>query len=300
MKATLLALAALAATAQAFKDTSPFLMVSSSPLPKLESSTGGLGLSKEVVQSTKDILSRCSSDLYVIFSQPEMAIQDIAFSPFLKSMVEQKKAGNPGVVMREVLGFNGAESMDLVRYIQQKCGAAFSQSLEGNGEGKSVVLKEFPALSGKGEEREALVGDHDAALQKELQQLPRGKTYTLLFLSTAPPSSLPASPSPMEKEAEKSKSKEKSIIYQPDFDNDAVHMDLKRNLAPPRGDGPFSDQRPLFEQYQFFNPGLFMGLLVGLILIAILSVGISAIGSLRVSYAAFEKEMGPAAQKKAQ
>lgn len=291
-------------------------------LPKLESSTGGLGLSKEVVQSTKEILSRCSSDLYVIFSQPEMAIQDIAFSPFLKSMVEQKKAGNPGVVMREVLGFNGAESMDLVRYIQQKCRAAFSQSLEGNGEGKSVVLKEFPALSGKGEEREALVGDHgtslpfpiphrlyktilidgttDAALQKELQQLPLGKTYTLLFLSTAPPSSLPASPSPMEKDAEKSKSKEKSIIYQPDFDNDAVHMDLKRNLAPSRGDGPFSDQRPLFEQYQFFNPGLFMGLLVGLILVAILSVGISAIGSLRVSYAAFEKEMGPAAQKKAQ
>jgi hypothetical protein len=31
MKATLLALAALAATAQAFKDTSPFLIVSSSP-----------------------------------------------------------------------------------------------------------------------------------------------------------------------------------------------------------------------------------------------------------------------------
>jgi hypothetical protein len=143
-------------------------------------------------------------------------------------------------------------------------------------------------------------GTTDAALQKELQQLPLGKTYTLLFLSTAPPSSLPASPSPMEKEAEKSKAKEKSIVYQPDFDNDAVHMDLKRNLAPSRGDGPFSDQRPLFEQYQFFNPGLFMGLLVGLILVAILSVGISAIGSLRVSYAAFEKEMGPAAQKKAQ
>jgi hypothetical protein len=77
-------------------------------------------------------------------------------------------------------------------------------------------------------------------------------------------------------------------------------MDLKRNLAPPRGKGPFTDQRPLFEKYQFFNPGLFMGLLVGLILVAILSVGISAIGSLKVSYAAFEKEMGPAAQKKTQ
>ena len=46
--------------------------------------------------------------------------------------------------------------------------------------------------------------------------------------------------------------------------------------------------------------GLFMGLLVGFILISILSVGLSAIGSLQVSYGAFDKEMGPAAQKKQQ
>jgi hypothetical protein len=43
-----------------------------------------------------------------------------------------------------------------------------------------------------------------------------------------------------------------------------------------------------------------MGLIVGLILISILGVGLSALGSLKVSYAAFDKEMGPAAQKKAQ
>ena len=43
-----------------------------------------------------------------------------------------------------------------------------------------------------------------------------------------------------------------------------------------------------------------MGLMVTLILLAILSVGIRALGGLEVSYAAFEKEMGPAAQKKAQ
>ena len=43
-----------------------------------------------------------------------------------------------------------------------------------------------------------------------------------------------------------------------------------------------------------------MGLLVGLVLIAILGVGMSALGSLKVSYGAFDKEMGPAAQKKTQ
>ena len=43
-----------------------------------------------------------------------------------------------------------------------------------------------------------------------------------------------------------------------------------------------------------------MGLFVGLILVSILGVGLSAISSLQVSYGAFDKEMGPAAQKKLQ
>jgi len=40
-----------------------------------------------------------------------------------------------------------------------------------------------------------------------------------------------------------------------------------------------------------------MGLLVSFILISILYVGINGVASLQVSYAAFDKEMGPSAQK---
>jgi hypothetical protein len=43
-----------------------------------------------------------------------------------------------------------------------------------------------------------------------------------------------------------------------------------------------------------------MAILVSVLLLSILSVGISAISGLEVSYGAFEKEMGPAAQRKAQ
>lgn len=43
-----------------------------------------------------------------------------------------------------------------------------------------------------------------------------------------------------------------------------------------------------------------MGLVVAIALLSILSVGIRALASLEVSYGAFEKEMGPAAQKKQQ
>ena len=43
-----------------------------------------------------------------------------------------------------------------------------------------------------------------------------------------------------------------------------------------------------------------MGLVVASILLPILYVAISGVASLEVSYAAFDKDMGPAAQKKQQ
>ena len=43
-----------------------------------------------------------------------------------------------------------------------------------------------------------------------------------------------------------------------------------------------------------------MGLMVAIVLISILYVGLSALGSLNVSYAAFSKENGPAAVAKKQ
>ena len=46
--------------------------------------------------------------------------------------------------------------------------------------------------------------------------------------------------------------------------------------------------------------GIFMGLVVSVILLSVLYVGISGIAGLQVSYAAFDKEMGPTAQKKQQ
>jgi hypothetical protein len=43
-----------------------------------------------------------------------------------------------------------------------------------------------------------------------------------------------------------------------------------------------------------------MGLLVAFLLFSILGVGITAVSSLQVPYGAFDREMGPAAQKKLQ
>jgi hypothetical protein len=43
-----------------------------------------------------------------------------------------------------------------------------------------------------------------------------------------------------------------------------------------------------------------MGLIVGLIMFMLLSVALAAVSSLQVSYGAFDKEMGPASQRKQQ
>lgn len=80
-----------------------------------------------------------------------------------------------------------------------------------------------------------------------------------------------------------------------------VHMELKRDLSQHKRASNISitlPDGPLFERYQYFTPGLFMGFLISFLLLMILYVGMNALGSLKVSYAAFDREMGPAAQKK--
>jgi hypothetical protein len=87
--------------------------------------------------------------------------------------------------------------------------------------------------------------DADSTLHTTLlKDLPKNTKYTLIYLTT--PSTLPPA------------SAEKPILYEPDF-NDALHIDLKRNLAAaPKRNGTIPDQRPLFEQYQFLSPGMFL------------------------------------------
>lgn len=97
-----------------------------------------------------------------------------------------------------------------------------------------------------------------------------------------------------------------------------IHMEMKRDYQSHTRRAA-SDNLPLFERYQYFTPGklfelsysetwtkadssigIFMGLGVTLLLSLILYTAVSGVSSLQVSYAAFDKENGPAAQKKAQ
>lgn len=134
--------------------------------------------------------------------------------------------------------------------------------------------------------------------------------FTVLFVAT-----------PLGIEIQRPQDKEKlSFDVSGEF-QDLLHMDLRRDVATHEGKKIGNQtimEGPLFVKYQFFSPGrfqtyvllsvsavnsqlgLFMGFFVGILLLSILYVGVSGVASLTVSYAAFDKEMGPAAQKKQQ
>ncbi len=108
--------------------------------------------------------------------------------------------------------------------------------------------------------------------------------------------------------------------YEPEFAA-PVHMDMRRWAEQSEGTvGSKSNSTanlPLFEKYQFFTPGMysprargmvsklltqivgiFMAFIALIVILSILTVGLKALASLEVSYGAFDKEMGPAAQRK--
>jgi len=155
--------------------------------------------------------------------------------------------------------------------------------------GKKVIVElDFKdSLPLERAERDDVLRDNDARINRLLNAIPESASYTVVYIST------PLNTTVRKEEQER-------VSYESQF-QDAVHMDLRRDLkarVPPKINN--TDMRPLFEKYQFLTPGLFMGLLVTAIMLSILGVGLNAISSLQVSYGAFDKEMGPAAQKKLQ
>lgn len=279
--------------------------------------------------------------------------------------------GNPGVKTRysvsEVTGLKYSDTQDLVKFLQDECGATtptdaqtvYGLSLENTGTGVVAALT-LNELTGEEDNRSEMLSENggfafpsppmsysittvlmctneklmeiDATLYSViLKDMPKGYRYTFIYTTTPADIVIDA---------------HKPVTYDPEF-MEAFHMDLKRDYYASRRENETNstDFRPLFEKYEYFNPGmssflfpvrdfwrllrcepqyehrqrrtqrctkgrgdghadkktgLFMGLSVSLLLLAILSVGISAVSSLEVSYGAFDKEMGPAAQKKQQ
>ncbi|QUC18944.1 uncharacterized protein UV8b_03185 [Ustilaginoidea virens] len=261
---------ALSGAAFAFSDSSPWVLLSTSEMPR-QPNANQLQTSSEVAKFTKDFLGGCPTDRYLIVTQPGLRATDLGQAdgcsmPHLCRIVQDAHVKGQYSVAEVVGDVTGARYTEHIR-------AACSEK------GKVASVIQVPLEPLSPDSRAQILGRNDDALSKELDATTLGNSYTILLY--APP---------------------REPLYDSEF-LQPLHLDMKRGVddAPvPRANDTQRDTRPLFEKYQFFTPGIFMGIIVALVLLSILGAGIRGLASLEVSYGAFDKEMGPAAQKKQQ
>ncbi|KAK8137639.1 hypothetical protein PG984_003132 [Apiospora sp. TS-2023a] len=259
------------AEAQAFSNTSPFLLFSTSKLA--DSATqdqAQIQSSASVTKLATDILSSCPTDRYLLVTQPNLHAAHLRSSksaPRLQHTLKSAQVASR-VSVAEVAG--ALDTKALSKLIKESCGKKASVD--------EVTLEAIPTASSDDE----TLKENDDDLAVVLAQYEAEGSFTVVYAGV-----------PLAEEKE-------SNNYEAEF-VDAARVELKRDL----GNGVYrraneTDKRPLFEKYQFFTPGIFMGLVAVIVLMSILGAGISALSSLEVSYAAFDKDMGPSAQKKQQ
>ncbi|OAA66244.1 BIG1, ER integral membrane cell wall biogenesis [Cordyceps fumosorosea ARSEF 2679] len=255
---------ALSGVAVAFSDATPWILYSTASFPSTDSKQ--LQMSADVLQNTKEILSSCPTSHYVFATQPGMMSSDLQRNegsdmPSLHRAVTLDDRIQGKYIVSEVVGDINAGN--LVNFVKTAC----SQS------GKAAIVEQVSLSQLPQEDRQDALLINDRALGERIGKENGHESFTVLFYATRP-----------------------EPAYEAQFD-EAVHQDLRRATQDIKNPEE-KDNRPLFEKYQFFTPGVFMGLITAIVLSSILGVGIKALGSLEVSYGAFEKEMGPAAQKK--
>lgn len=263
--------------------------------------TSQLQSTSRALHTTHDILASCPTSRYVLISQPNAHASDlrnpqsgVCHSVNLCSAVDGK-AVQGRYDVAEVIGDD--ISLDgLSSYIKATCAE------QGKKDGLTVERHRLEALpSQKGEARAIKLaenGTHPLSGDSAGTHLTNrkadveigdiltgtqasGDDYTVIYFS----------------------SPHSSAVYESEYvESPAIQMELKRrtgDIVEPRAAGNASDpSAPLFVKYQFFTPGIFMGIVALIIMLSLLYVGLSAVASLEVSYGAFDKENGPAAQKK--
>ncbi|KAI9818203.1 MAG: hypothetical protein M1827_000828 [Pycnora praestabilis] len=287
------------ATANAFQDTSPFFYFSTSESSFSSQSISQLQTASSLTQDIQSSLFECPSDTYIIASQPGVNAADFASrlaAPHLRRRISKEDSDvKSSFSVAEVVGDFGTEELQMM--LEQRCRAGVTSVDASTGSfgmiddmRPRIIRVEFPNLPSAQPKRASKLAENDAFLSSIIDLLPTTK-YTVIY-ATSPVS-----------ETQRAALHEVKTYEMEETFPSAIHTDLKRDFSihsRAAGSNETLVDGPLFERYQFFTPGIFMGLVVGFVLLSILYVGVTGVASLQVSYAAFEKDMGPAAQKKQQ
>ncbi|PSS02391.1 BIG/ATPase V1 complex, subunit S1 [Coniella lustricola] len=286
--------------AAAFSDSSPFLMYSTSSKFSPPAAPPQLQSTASVLATAQSLLSSCPTSLYLIYTHPNVHASDVR-NPNTGACNEHnlcapRRYNNATKDWESITAVYGVSEVvgpeisagELQSYIEDVCAKEGQQ-------GATVVLTHLdplPPSSTENDDRSWAMTFESRLIAQMVdnrkQLLVNGgddDEYTVIYFAGA---HVPQ--------------------YQAEFNDAAgagaeVQMELRKRAWEVRADadkgaGKPASSAPLFVKYQFFTPGIFMGFLGAIIMISMLYVGLSAVASLQVSYGAFDKEMGPAAQKK--
>jgi len=268
----------------------------------------------------KDVISQCPSDVYVIATQPGVHASDFRNGhagvmrvsseaalgvgmPHLKRALHEERgqlivpyARRPSDVDKgEMSSLGGEIAVELGEWARQNCGAevvevdASTGSFERFGDMKpKVLMVNLEKLSEDPVERAQELANTDAFLFSIIDSFPV-KRFTLIYTSTPRP--LVDKPLSRLQELYSPHTSSYHELRRRSSAQGSVHEDKSQSA---------NSTGSLFQRYAFFSTGIFHGYIVVFFLGTIVFLGLKTLLSLKVTYAAFEKEMGPAAAKKQQ
>ncbi|CAG7948020.1 unnamed protein product [Penicillium nalgiovense] len=310
-----------AAAVNAFRDTSPFFLASTS---EVLTNSAYIQTGASLLENLSSSLSTCPSDYYVVVYQPGVHSSDFSTrksAPRLGAkMLGKDSSIRSKMSINEVAGL--LEPKEIKGLLEKKCKTQTTAVDASSGsypsyfeQGPRIIDVEFPMLSLDSDRAQQLSGFGmyavhlctsllltlpDGFLADVIDRLPPSSKYTILYITS--PREFPETD---------------SVVYEASGDSyqDSLHMDLKRDYSA-HALSSSSNSTSLFEEYQYFTPGIyrapttlfnthpfpgiFMGLMATFLFLAILYIGIGALSSLEIPYAAFEKDTSAAVQKKAQ
>ncbi|CAI7586989.1 unnamed protein product [Penicillium bialowiezense] len=279
-----------AAAVNAFRDTSPFFLASTS---EVLTNSAYIQTGASVLENLSSSLSTCPSDYYVVVNQPGVHASDFSTrksAPRLGAkMLGKDSSIRSKMSVDEVAGL--VEPKQVKALLETKCKAqttvidgssgSYPSSFE---KGPRIIDVEFPMLSLESDRAQQL-SEFDGFLADVVDRLDSSK-YTIIYITS--PREFPETDSVIYETSEPS--------YQ-----DSLHMEMKRDYsASGSSSSPSNRSTSLFEEYQYFTPGIFMGLMATFLFLMIMYIGISALSSLEIPYAAFEKDESAKFQNKQQ
>lgn len=300
MRPNSLWLLALGAAAHAFKDTSPFFLASTSE--RIHASSSQVQTAPSLLHKLSETLETCPSEYYILAFQPGTHSSDFAArraAPRIAAKIlGEDEAVRSSAVVNEVVGVLDAKQIQDV--IERSCrtrttvidasAGIYPRSFDKD---SRIIAINFDMLS-PGSERKQQLLDNDGLLFDIMERIPLS-SYTLLYVTS--PREFDGSNSPVIYHSQENN------IYQEPMDLQNLKRDYSahatRKVQLDESASAMSNQS-LFKEYQYFTPGLFMGLIASFVFIVVLYVGFSGLTSLEVSYAAFEKDASTATTQKKQ